>query len=63
MFELIIENAEWIFSGIGVSIIFSIFKVIQPRCGIQKTTSGSNSINIQAGKDVIIKNGDFHVKK
>lgn len=52
----IIENKEWIFSGIGVFIlgfIFTIFKKKNKknRSIKMKQKSGSNSTNIQIGRD------------
>lgn len=51
----IIENKEWVFSGIGIFIIgliISIFKIRNSRNSIRmKQKSGSNSTNIQIGGD------------
>lgn len=54
--EWIIENKEWIFSGIGVSAILVFGGIIFKKKRIddsniqQKQKSGKNSINIQIGK-------------
>lgn len=51
----LIENKEWIFSGIGVSVIIlivSIFKQKPDAKQIQKT--GTNSTNYQAGGNIHI---------
>ena len=53
--EWIIENKEWVFSGIGVFIIGLIISVFTKN-GKRKSTkmkqkSGANSTNIQIGGD------------
>jgi len=51
----IIDNKEWIFSGIGVFIIafFINFLLIKKKVkrNIMNQKSGSNSTNIQVGRD------------
>jgi hypothetical protein len=51
----LIENKEWVFSGIGVFIIggiIAIFKKSKKKKTLQmKQRSGSNSKNIQIGGD------------
>lgn len=54
--EWIVENKNWIFSGIGVFVIGLIINSIRKqntKSQIQK--SGDNSINIQSGRDTNIK--------
>ena len=51
--DWILNNKEWIFSGIGVAVIVAIVGLVfgkQKNKQIQK--SGNNSINIQVGGDV-----------
>ena len=51
-------NKEWIFSGIGVVIVVWIGRMmIQGRKAVssQEIRSGSDSRNIQAGRDIRIK--------
>lgn len=50
----IIENIEWIFSGIGVLALTLLMKLFIPSSKKPKLTqkSGSQSINIQAGNNV-----------
>ncbi len=51
------DNKEWIFGGIGVSIVAAgirlFFKKVSSSTQIQK--SGKNSKNIQAGRDINVK--------
>ncbi|NRT90080.1 hypothetical protein [Clostridium beijerinckii] len=57
----IIENADWIFSGIGVTIILIIgglfFKKKLDSKNVQTINSGNNSTNIQGGKNVNVNIG------
>jgi hypothetical protein len=50
----ILESKEWIFSGMGVAIISGVIALIWRRRGgvNQNQTSGANSTNIQAARDV-----------
>ena len=55
MLDWVIENKEWVFGGVGVAIISAAIKLIfgrKPNGISQSQTSGSNSTNVQAGKDV-----------
>lgn len=61
----LIENKEWLFSGVGIFIIAWIVKFFFRRRQTtlsQTARSGSKSINIQAGRDISlqsnVKNGD-----
>lgn len=59
LFEWLRLNSEWVFSGIGVAIIFGILKWLKSKNGnptTQSQKSGKNSLNIQAGQDVNIGN-------
>lgn len=51
----LIENREWVFSGIGVFIIGLVFTIFKSRkenkSKKMKQKSGSNSTNIQIGGD------------
>jgi len=49
----IIENKEWIFSGIGVFILAFILNLLfkKRKRNIMKQKSGSKSKNIQVGRD------------
>jgi len=53
----IIENKEWVFSGIGVFILSLIISFIFKRRGKVNMTqkSGKGSVNIQAGEKVEIR--------
>ena len=54
----LIENKEWIFSGVGVFVLGLVvtYLVSRPKTGsqTQKQKSGSNSKNYQAGGDINI---------
>jgi len=54
--EWIINNKEWIFSGIGVFIISLLLTKLFKKSHIQKQKSGKNSTNYQASGDINIKN-------
>lgn len=59
--EWIIENKEWLFSGIGVTILVAIAGLFirNKRDGknVQTIKSGDNSTNIQGGEKVNINIG------
>jgi hypothetical protein len=50
----IIDNKEWIFSGIGVLVLSVFVQQWFPSKHVQKQKSGRGSINYQAGKDINI---------
>jgi len=53
----IIENKEWIFSGIGVfaiSIIIALFKCSRAKTKLTQK-SGANSVNLQAGDRIEVR--------
>tara|TARA_A100000171_G_scaffold48530_1_gene56116 strand:- start:1902 stop:2096 length:195 start_codon:yes stop_codon:yes gene_type:complete len=56
--QYILENKEWIFSGIGVAIVLFFGKVVigflTPETNRKSQKSGNNSINIQSDGDVHI---------
>ncbi|GEM77567.1 hypothetical protein [Vibrio sagamiensis] len=55
----LIENKEWIFSGVGVSLIVFILSLFSKNKQLkQSQTSGNNSKNYQAGGDIKIGQGD-----
>lgn len=64
MLDYLIANKEWIFSGIGVSVLsWLIFIFRNPEKGGMSQNSGDNSTNIQVGGNVTSsfreeKNGD-----
>ena len=53
----IIENKEWVFSGIGVLAITLVMRLFLFRSKKPKMSqkSGSHSVNIQAGKNVEVR--------
>lgn len=57
----LIENKEWLFSGIGVTILVAILGLFIRKKGEDKNTqiikSGDNSTNIQGGEKVNINIG------
>lgn len=58
--DWIVDNTEWIFSGIGVFIIgLFITYIIRNNEPKQYQKSGKNSINIQSGKNVRISAKDY----
>jgi hypothetical protein len=60
MFEWLVSNKEWIFSGVGVALVSWLFVWLfrrKDRVG-QRQSSGKNSVNIQAGNDIRIDSKD-----
>lgn len=54
----VIENKEWLFSGVGLVILAWIVRKLFRRTrdtSSQAIRAGDNSANIQAGRDVNIK--------
>lgn len=62
MWNWLITNKEWVFSGIGVAVLtvlFSLFKSKRDKRINQKQIAGDGSINIQIGENIkISKSGD-----
>lgn len=59
--QYFMSNAEWIFSGIGVSVLAALAYLIRPafkRQLSQKQTVDRGSSGIQAGRDVKINSSD-----
>ncbi|MCO1669984.1 hypothetical protein FA459_10915 [Pseudomonas aeruginosa] len=54
MLNYLIENKEWLFSGIGVAAISWFFLKFKSSASM-KQKSGNNSTNIQIGGDLKIK--------
>ncbi|MDC5776673.1 hypothetical protein OPW41_13150 [Vibrio europaeus] len=55
LWQLLLENYEWVFSGIGVAVFgaFIVIKRNNTRHSLsQSQKSGANSTNIQAGGNV-----------
>jgi hypothetical protein len=50
----VIDNKEWIFGGIGVAVVTGVIALLRRRQNgvTQKQTSGANSTNVQAGRDI-----------
>jgi hypothetical protein len=52
IFELIFENKEWVFSGIGVFLVGIVWTLVQRKRSNslrQDIKSGNNNVNIQVG--------------
>lgn len=58
----IIENAQWIFEGVGVAILGLLGSLFLKNKSngekVQKINSGSNSTNIQGGENVTVTIGE-----
>ncbi|MFA6192822.1 MAG: hypothetical protein WC665_10795 [Sulfurimonas sp.] len=54
--DWLIENKDWIFSGIGVTILAFVASLFLKNKNkkILKQSSGNKSINIQSGNDINI---------
>lgn len=68
--QWLIDNMEWIFSGIGAVIGGWIFKVLFQKKKAtaeevinQSQNGGNHSTNIQGGNNVTVTKGDKIVKK
>jgi membrane protein implicated in regulation of membrane protease activity len=49
-------NKEWLFSGAGIAVISAVIALVWRRgASRQSQTSGANSTNIQAGRDVSVR--------
>jgi hypothetical protein len=57
MFDWILQNKEWLFSGLGLVVIgwFITWLINRNKKTGQLQKSGKNSTNIQAGNDINIK--------
>ncbi|HZH60697.1 MAG TPA: hypothetical protein VEY70_14210 [Metabacillus sp.] len=57
--EWIMENKEWVFSGIGVFILSTIVTLmVRKSSNNQKQKVGNNSTGIQVGRDLKIGEKD-----
>jgi len=55
----LLENKEWIFSGVGVSVVVFIFSIFNKNGRLKQTQkSGRSSKNYQAGGDINIGKTD-----
>lgn len=58
LMKWLIENVDWIFSGIGILVLSTIggfiFKKNQSQ---QKIEAGNNSVNIQGSSNVKVRTG------
>jgi hypothetical protein len=68
--QWLIDNKEWVFSGIGIPICVWIITLIvkkknAPKIPVsgQSQTSGNHSTNIQGGNDVTVSMGEKNAKK
>ena len=55
----VIDNKEWIFSGIGVAVITGVIALLKRRQNglTQRQRSGANSTNLQAGRNINLNQG------
>lgn len=57
--EWILENMEWIFSGVGIAVLGYLYKKFFYRKeSSQQIDAGDNSTNIQGGKNVNVNIGE-----
>ena len=58
--QWIIDNKEWLFSGIGVLVISTIVGILLSKKGTLNQTqkSGKNSTSYQSARDITIKAKD-----
>lgn len=64
--EWIMENKEWLFSGLGISVLGIVGYFLKRNKGKDKSnqtiTSGNDSTNIQGGNNVKVKIGGKDAK-
>ena len=56
--EWIFDNKEWLFSGVGLTVVGWLVRVIfmkRQASSTQSIVSGDSSKNVQAGRDVSIR--------
>ena len=58
MLEYILDNKEWLFSGLGIAIASWFF--MRNKTSQMKQKGGDDSINIQVGGNLEIKDKDNH---
>jgi hypothetical protein len=65
MIDWIIENKEWIFSGVGVLCITGITRFLKYRFNKKKESNLKRIINLQGKKSVYIENneGEININK
>lgn len=56
MFEYILQNKEWLFSGLGITIASWLF--LRNKASQLTQKSGNNSTNIQVGGNLNLKDRD-----
>lgn len=63
--QWIVDNKEWLFSGVGITFIGAVIgsRRIKQKSLKQSQSSGKNSTNIQAGKNVNVTIGGKNVEK
>ena len=53
--NLIIDNKEWVFSGIGIPILYGVLKFFfgkRKSAAVVQQRAGNNAVNINASGDV-----------
>lgn len=56
MWNWIVQNQQWVFSGIGATVVGAMLAYFLARpSNNQSQKSGNNSVNIQSGRDLNIK--------
>lgn len=58
VWSYILDNAKWIFSGIGVAVVSFIAYFLKRRSTKQYQKGGRNSTNVQVGRDININKHD-----
>ena len=61
--QWVLDNKEWLFSGIGGMLLIWIGRMLFNRrkaASSQRIRSGRNSTNLQAGRDIHLKNEAKH---
>lgn len=57
MLDWLIQNKEWLFSGLGVVVLSTVVGFLFKNKGNQQIKAGDKSTNIQGGRDVKVSIG------
>jgi hypothetical protein len=59
MWQWLIENRTWVFSGVGVSMVALLFGFVRSRATIrQKQRGGNHSVNVQSAGAINVNPSD-----
>ena len=62
MVNWLIENKEWFFSGVGVSILIGIIGLVKYIFNKKKTSESTRTINFNGEKSVYVEKNEGEIK-